>query len=178
MDGTFLGAILWLFVTRAFARMASVGSASVQAPAANRFAMKNLALSLAAVLLPLSATAAANEPASPNSTEESRVLGVESSIVFPSDSSIRNWQADRDRGIWVEGRRGEWFYGSFAGICRDVDFAQAIGVETRGAGRLDKFASIIVRGERCMLSSFVTSAPPPTKAERNAAREAEKAAQN
>lgn len=133
---------------------------------------QKLALSLAAMLLPLSA-AAATEPA-----KETRELGVESSIVFPSDSTIRNWQADRDRGIWIEGRRGEWYYGTFAGICRDVDFAQAIGVETRGAGRLDKFASIVVRGERCMLSSFVTSAAPPTKAERKAAREAEKAAQD
>ena len=131
---------------------------------------QKLALSLAALLLPLSAAAAA-EPA-----KESRALGVESSIVFPSDSTIRNWQADRDRGIWIEGRRGEWYYGTFAGFCRDLDFAQAIGVETRGAGRLDKFASIIVRGERCMLSSFVTSAPPPTKDDRKAAREAEKAA--
>ena len=135
--------------------------------------MKNLALSLAVLLLPLSAAAAATESAG-----EPRELGVESSIVFPSDSSIRNWQADRDRGIWIQDRQKNWFYGSFAGLCRDVDFAQAIGVETRGAGRLDKFASIVVRGERCLLSSFVTSAPPPSKAERKAAREAEKAAQN
>ena len=131
-----------------------------------------LALSLAALLLPLSA-AAAIEPA-----EEPRALGVEASIVFPSDSSIRNWQADRDRGIWIQDRRRNWYYGTFIGICRDVDFAHAIGVETRGAGRLDKFASIIVRGERCPLTSFVTSGPPPSKEERKAAREAEKAAQD
>lgn len=133
---------------------------------------QKLALSLAAMLLPLSA-AAADEPA-----KEPRALDVESSIVFPSQSSIRNWQADRDRGIWIQDRRGDWYYGSFAGICRDVDFAQAIGVETRGAGRLDRFASILVRGERCPLVSFVTSAAPPSKEERKAAREAEKASQN
>ena len=119
--------------------------------------MKKLALSLAALLLPLSA-AAAIEPA-----EEPRALGVEASIVFPSDSSIRNWRADRGRGIWIQDRKGDWYYGTFAGYCRDVDFAQAIGVETRGASRLDRFAAIIVRGERCPLSSFVTSAPPPSK---------------
>ena len=119
--------------------------------------MKNLALSLAAMLLPLSA-AAAIEPA-----EDSRALGVEASIVFPSDSSIRTWRADCDRDIWIQDRRRNWYYGTFAGICRDVDFAQAIGVETRGAGRLDRFASIIVRGERCPLTSFVTSAAPPSK---------------
>ncbi|SEH17788.1 hypothetical protein SAMN05428974_2361 [Sphingopyxis sp. YR583] len=128
----------------------------------------NLALSLAAMLLPLSA-AAATEPAA-----EPRALGVESSIVFPSDSTIRNWQADRDRGIWIRGRGNDWYYGTFAGFCRDLDFAQAIGFETRGAGRLDKFSSIVVRGERCQLSSFVTSPPPPSKAE----RKAEKATQN
>ena len=131
--------------------------------------MKNLALSLAAVLLPLSAAAAANE-----SAKEPRALGVESSITFPSDSSIRNWRADRGRGIWIQGRGNDWYYGTFAGLCRDLDFAQAIGVETRGAGRLDKFASIIVRGERCQLTSFVTSAPPPSKKDRKAAKEAAK----
>ena len=119
--------------------------------------MKNLALSLAAVLLPLSAPAAA-EPA-----KEPRALGVESSIVFPSDSSIRNWRADDGRGVWLQDRRGDWYYGAFAGYCRDIDFAHAIGVETRGAARLDRFSAIIVRGERCPLSSFVTSAPPPSK---------------
>jgi hypothetical protein len=134
--------------------------------------MKNLALSLAAVLLPLSA-AAATEPAA-----EPRALGVESSIVFPSDSSIRNWQADRDRGIWIQDRRNDWYYGSFAGLCRDLDFAQAIGFETRGAGRLDKFAAIIVRGERCQLVSFVSSAPPPSKKDKKAAAEAAKAAKS
>ena len=118
---------------------------------------KILALSLAATLLPLSA-AAANEPA-----KEPRALGEEASIVFPSDSTIRNWHADRDRGIWVQDRRGDWFYGTFAGICRDIDFAPQIAVDTLGVNRLDRFATIIVRGERCPLTSFVTSAPPPSK---------------
>lgn len=123
---------------------------------------QKLALSLAALLLPLSA-AAADEPAPQNPVGESRALGVESSIIFPSDSSIRNWRADRERGIWIQDRKGDWYYGTFAGICRDVDFAQAIGVETRGTARLDRFSAILVRGERCLLSSFVTSEAPPSK---------------
>ena len=131
-----------------------------------------LALSLAALLLPLSA-AASIEPAG-----EARALGVEASIIFPSDSSIRNWKADRGRGIWIQDRQRNWYYGTFAGFCRDVDFVQAIGVETRGAGRLDKFASIIVRGERCPLSSFVTSAPPPSKRDKSKDIMGEKPAAN
>src|SRR3546814_13872161 len=105
--------------------------------------MKKLALSLAAMLLPLSA-AAATEPA-----EEPRALGVEASIVFPSDSSIRNWRAARGRGIWIQDRTGDWYYGTFAGYCRAVDFAQAIGVDTRGASRTARFAALTVRGHRC-----------------------------
>ena len=124
-----------------------------------------LSIALAAVLFLPAASPALAKPA-----EESRALGVESSIVFPSDSSIRNWQADRERGIWIQGRGDAWYYGTFAGLCRDLDFAQAIGFETRGAGRLDKFASIIVRGERCQLTSFVSSAPPPSKKERKPQR--------
>jgi hypothetical protein len=134
--------------------------------------MKNLALSLAAVLLPLSAPAAA-EPA-----QEPRALGVESSIAFPSDSSIRNWRADDGRGVWIQDRRGDWYYGAFAGYCRDIDFAHAIGVETRGTSRLDRFATIIVRGERCPLASFVTSAPPPSKRDKSKDIMGEKPAAN
>ncbi|MGV1682108.1 DUF6491 family protein [Sphingopyxis sp. NJF-3] len=126
---------------------------------------QKLALSLAAMLLPLSA-AAADEPA-----KAPREIGAEASIVFPSDTTIRNWRADRERGIWVQDRRGDWYYGLFAGICRDVDFAQAIGFDTRGQSRLDRFATLIVRGERCPLVSFVNSAPPPSKAERDKAKD-------
>lgn len=118
---------------------------------------QKLALSLAAMLLPLSAAAAA-EPA-----DGPRKLGEEASIVFPSDSSIRNWQADRDRGIWVQDRKRDWYYGTFAGFCRDLDFAQAIAIDAPGAGRLDRFATILVRGQRCPLTSFVTSEAPPSK---------------
>src|SRR3546814_1979575 len=138
-------------------------SAPVQPRCARHRAMKqHLALSLAAMLLPLSA-AAADEPAPKQAAAASREIGAEASIVFPSDTTIRNWRADRERGIWVQDRRGDWYYGLFAGLCREVDFAQAIGVDTRGAARLDSFATLIVRGERCPLVSFVHSAPPPSK---------------
>src|SRR3546814_1436989 len=105
--------------------------------------IRTFALSLAAALLPLSG-AAADEP-----QQVPREIGAEASIVFPSDTTIRNWRADREHGIWVQDRRGDWYYGRFAGFCRDVDFAQAIGLDTRGQSRLDRLAPLLVRGERC-----------------------------
>jgi len=130
----------------------------------------NLALSLAALLLPLS-TAAADEPA-----KAPRPLGVESSITFPNDTTIKTWEADGEDGIWIQSRQGDWYYGKFATICRNVDFALGIGIDNRGSAQLDRFATILVGRQRCPLISFVTSTPPPTKAEKKAAAEAAKAA--
>ncbi|MDZ3830475.1 MAG: DUF6491 family protein [Sphingopyxis sp.] len=135
-----------------------------------------LFLALAAALLP-SAGVAAHAPDADTAAQEdaaARTLGEEASIVFPGDSSIRNWRADRDRGLWIQDRRGNWYYGSFLGSCRDIDFAHAIGVETRGTARLDRFSTIIVRGERCPLHSFVTSEGPPSKKVRKGERSGSK----
>lgn len=54
------------------------------------------ALSLAAALLPLSATAAAE-----GAPQESRALGVETGISFPSNATIRTFQADGEDGVWI-----------------------------------------------------------------------------
>lgn len=134
--------------------------------------ISKLALCLAALLLPLSAAAA-------NESEVPREIGVEASIVFPSQSTIRNYEANGRDGLWIEDRRGNWYYATLIGYCPDLDFAQAIGIETRGTSRLDKFGAIIVRGERCALSSLVTAEKPLPRKERmkaeKAAEEAEKA---
>ena len=130
---------------------------------------KLLSIALAAVLLLPAAS-----PVLAKSADEPRPLGVESSIAFPNDATIKTWEADGEDGIWIQTRHRDWYYGKFATICRDLDFAHGIGIDTRGTSQLDRFAAILVGRERCQLISFVTSAPPPTKAERKAAAEAAK----
>lgn len=136
---------------------------------AMNFAINKIVPLSLALLLPL--TAASAEPAA-----APRPLGVEASITFPSDMTIKTWQADGEDGIWVQDQQRNWYYGTFFGPCRNLDFALGIGIDNRGTSQLDKYAAIRVGRERCQLMSFVTSAPPPTKAEKKAAREAEKAA--
>ena len=130
---------------------------------------RSIIFGCAALMLPLSGLAAQETKDSP------RALGVEASITFPSSSTIRNWDTDRNRGIWIQDRRGDWYYGSFAGFCSNASFAHSISFETQGVSRLDRFATIVIDGERCTLSSFVTSDAPPTRKEKEAARKAEKA---
>lgn len=127
-----------------------------------------LALFASALLLPLSPSVAQEKPA-----EVVPALGEEASITFPSSSTIRTWKADKNHGIWIQDRAKNWYYATFAGYCENANFTPAIGVETRGASRLDRFATLIVGGERCPLSSFVTSAPPPSKKDKEAAKKAQ-----
>lgn len=89
-----------------------------------------------------------------------REVGVEASITFPSNATIRNYRADGERGVWIEDRRRNWYYASFFGRCRDIDFAQSIGIDTRGTSRLDRFSMIIVGNERCAIERLVTADKP------------------
>jgi hypothetical protein len=92
-------------------------------------------------------------------------LGVEGSIVFP-DRTIRNFEADGDKGIWIEDQQRRWYYGSFIGPCQDLNFAQGIGFDTQGLSRFDRFSRIIVRGDICQLNSLVTAEKPLSRKER------------
>jgi Family of unknown function (DUF6491) len=93
-------------------------------------------------------------------------LGVNASIVFPNYGAIRNFEADGDRGIWIEDQQRRWYYGEFMGPCIGLNFANAIGFDTGGLSRFDRFSKIIVRDDVCTLISFVTAEKPLSRKER------------
>lgn len=97
-------------------------------------------------------------------------LGVETRIIFPNYGAIRNFEPDGNDGIWLEDRQRRWYYGEIAGSCPDLNFAQSIGFDTRGAPNFDKFSSIIVRGDKCQLTTLVTSEKPLPRKEREKLR--------
>lgn len=131
--------------------------------------MQKFVTSLAIMLLPLSAATA-------KETGDNRAIGVEASISFPSYGTIRNFEADGDDGVWIEDQHRNWYYATIIGPCTDLDFVQKIGIDTRGTARLDKFGAIIVAGQRCAFSSFVTSDKPLPRKERRRLEKAEPAA--
>ncbi len=100
-------------------------------------------------------------------------LGVDASIVFPNYGAIRNFEADGNDGIWIEDQQRRWYYGEILGSCQGLNFATAIGFDAGGSSRFDKFSRIIVDGDRCAFSSFVTSEKPlPRKERKRLAKEA------
>ena len=125
------------------------------------------------ILLPLAAIAAALAPVPAAAREPA--IGEEASIPFVNLNSIRTYRAvDRDT-IYFQDLRRRWYRGQVVGPCFDLPFALAIGVETRGLNRLDRFSTILVRGDRCQLTSLVRSEEPPTRKELKRQREAERA---
>lgn len=94
---------------------------------------------------------------------ESRSDVPQASIAFVnSGSSIRQWQADADTGIWVQDARQQWYYASLIAPCQGLEFAARVGFATRGVDTLDRFASVVVPGySRCPIDSFTRSEAPP-----------------
>jgi len=87
----------------------------------------------------------------------------EASIAFADHGSIQNWRADGDDAIYVQGNGRQWYRATLMSPCPELPFAEALGFETRGTGSFDRYATLIVRGQRCPLQSLVRSGPPPRK---------------
>lgn len=132
-------------------------------------------ITLAALAMTALAVPAAAQDAKP--THSWPQLGVEASIPFANHRGIDNFQPDGDEGIWLQDIRDRWYYGKIIGPCNGLNFATAIGYETRGTSSFDKFSAILVEGQRCQLETLVTSDKPPSKKERDKARAQRRAAE-
>lgn len=109
-------------------------------------------LSLAVALTAVTPALAAAQPAE-----------KQASIPFVNHGGIRNFDAVDQDTLYIEDQHRHWYRAELMGYCPDLGFAQTIGFETRGPDTLDRFGTLIVRGQRCPLKSLVESGPPPKK---------------
>lgn len=94
----------------------------------------------------------------------SQPVAEQASIPFVNLGSIRDWQADRRDGLWIQDTHRQWYYAKTLGPCTGLDFALAIGFDTARTGTLDRFAAVVVpRESRCPIVSLTRSEAPPTK---------------
>jgi hypothetical protein len=125
--------------------------------------VKNPRIRPSATLLALAAAAAL--PSGAIAAEGAAPKPPEVSIPFVDHNNIRDWQADRKEGVWIQDQRREWYYAKLLGPCIGLDWALSIGfIPGGGSGQLDRFSSILVPDEgRCQITSLTRSeAPPPT----------------
>jgi len=123
-------------------------------------AMKRLAIALAAAAALGAATpAAAETPPTAASTEEA-------SIPFLHIGRPRSFRAIDEHTLYVEARRREWYRVTTFGTCRNLPWANVIGVDTHGMPSFDRTSVLIVDGERCIVRSVVRSGEPPRRRQR------------
>ena len=91
-------------------------------------------------------------------------IGEEARIPFADSTGIRNFRAENDHALYIEGQTGRWYYAETMGPCTGLNFATKIGFITKGTGTLDKFGQILVDGRTCQLKSLVTAENPGKKA--------------
>jgi hypothetical protein len=127
--------------------------------------VKNLRIRKSATVLALGAAAALCAGTVAAEDKPAPVHAVEASIPFVDHNNIRDWQADKMEGIWIQDQRRNWYYAKLLSPCIGLDWALSIGFVTGGgSGQLDKFSSILVPDEgRCQITSLTRSeAPPPS----------------
>lgn len=95
-------------------------------------------------------------------------IGKEARIAFPNHGNVRNFRADGRETVYIQDIKRKWYKASLFGPCPGLPWAQAIGVDADGRPTFDRFSSLIVRGERCSLSSLVRVEGPPSKKARKA----------
>ena len=88
----------------------------------------------------------------------------EASIPFVNHGGIRDWRSgDRDT-LYIQGRNRQWYEATLMAPAHELPFAWAIGFDTGPMDRLDRFSSIIVRGQRYPIVSLVKVDGPPARA--------------
>lgn len=100
----------------------------------------------------------------------------EASIPF---GLIRDWQADRDNGMWIQAYSRKWYYAQFMGRCLGLNFATAVGFDTRYQSSFDRWSSVFVPGYgRCPIKTFTLSDGPPRKQKKLASEQIQTAEEN
>ena len=131
-------------------------------------------LCLATAALGLATAASGEEPAPKAAATPAKPR--EARISFANEGGIRDWQADGDRGIWVQDNHRHWYYGKFMSPCTGLQFVYAVRFKTGAAGELDRFGAVRARDTgNCTFTSFTESEGPPKKPKKGAGQEAQPA---
>jgi hypothetical protein len=126
----------------------------------------------------LVAAAAAHAEDSAPKPAVGAVRPQEGRISFANEGGIRDWQADGDRGIWVQDNHKRWYYGRFMSRCTGLQFVHAVRFKTGATGELDRFGAVRARDTgSCTFTSFTVSEGPPKKEKKAAGKHPQPAPQ-
>jgi hypothetical protein len=87
-------------------------------------------------------------------------VGVASAHAATSDSinfahyTIRDWKAEGPQSMIIETVSGDHYRATFMNRCHNLPFRDAVGFETSPGGTFDKFSSVHVGGQKCIIKSL------------------------
>ena len=84
-------------------------------------------------------------------------------IPFANHHGIYDWRVVNDHELLIQSEGGSWYKATLMGSCFNLPFAERIGFTTNPDGSFDRFSSILVRDQRCPVTSLVASAAPSGK---------------
>ncbi|MBY8822605.1 DUF6491 family protein [Sphingomonas colocasiae] len=87
----------------------------------------------------------------------------QATIPFVDLGGIRDWRADGTSGVWIQDAHRQWYHATLMQPAFDLPFVEHIGFATGPISTLDRFSSIVVRGQSYPLASLVKSDAPPAK---------------
>ena len=116
----------------------------------------------------LCAARAADNPAPPPASSAAAAPAPtpapEAQIPF-AKTNIWNWQVVDDKTVLIQDRSRKWYKATLFATCINLSFvADRLAFDSNPSGTFDKFSAILVRGQRCPLSSLVETSAPPKKA--------------
>jgi hypothetical protein len=75
--------------------------------------------------------------------------------------NIFTWEADGEKGIWVQSIGRRWYYAEFMSPCTGIQFRTGVRYKFGPAGKLDRWGAVIVpHVSECFFKSFSVSAGP------------------
>ena len=122
--------------------------------------MNKLVLALAAPVALLAAvpSSAADRPRAAS--------GEEARVPFLHLGTMRSFRATDENTLYVEAAPRRWYRVTTMGPCRNLPWAEVIGVDTHGGSTFDRFSTLLVDRERCDIASVVRSEEPPHREHR------------
>jgi len=118
-------------------------------------------------ILPLAAALLVASPAladRPAPVRPAVVVQPNASIPFANHGGVDDFRAVSDHEIWFKDNHRRWYRAVLFGPAFDLRYAEAVGIDARPSGTLDRFGGIYVRGRHYNFTSFdLMSGPPPEK---------------
>lgn len=81
-------------------------------------------------------------------------------IPFAGSGGIRDWRADGNRALYIEGRGGDWYRAELMGPCHGLNFANTIRFVSEPTDRFDRFSKIVVDRQVCHVRSLQRAEKP------------------